>query len=122
MVMARVLIAEDNETDRLLMGTILEGAGHEAYLAADGEEALSLYMRTTIDVVVTDIMMARKDGVELIMALKALNPDTPIIAVSGEGPTGLGFARLAGAQEIMTKPIDPDVLVGAVAEATRAGE
>lgn len=101
------------------MGTILEGAGHEAYLAVDGEEALNVYMSTPIDVVVTDIMMARKDGVELIMALRALNPDTPIIAVSGEGPTGLGFAQLAGAQKIMTKPIDPEVLLGAVAAAAR---
>ena len=116
--MARILIAEDDAADRLLLGTILEEAGHELYYAADGEEALSLFARHRIDVVVTDIMMARKDGVELILALRKLDPDAAIIAVSGEGPAGLGFAQLAGAHKIMTKPIDQNTLIGAVQEVT----
>ncbi len=118
--MARILIAEDDDADRLYLGTILEEAGHEMYFAVDGEEALSVYVRNPIDVVVTDIMMARKDGVELILALRKLDPDAAIIAVSGEGQSGLDFAHMAGAQQTMTKPIDPEALVGAVEEVTNA--
>ena len=116
--MARILIVEDDAADRLLLGTILEEAGHELHYAVDGEEALSIYVRNHIDLVVTDIMMARKDGVELILALRKLNPDVSIIAVSGEGPAGLGFAQLAGAHKIMTKPIDQDTLIRAIREVT----
>jgi CheY-like chemotaxis protein len=117
--MAQILIAEDNDADRLLLGAVLEEAGHDLHFAEDGEEALTIYAKNPIDVVVTDIMMARKDGVELIMALRKLNPDVAIIAVSGKGRTGLGFAELAGAQKIMAKPVDRDELIRAVREMTR---
>ena len=117
--MAQILIAEDNDADRLLLGAALEEAGHDLHFAEDGEEALTIYAKNPIDVVVTDIMMARKDGVELIMALRKLNPDVAIIAVSGKGRTGLGFAELAGAQKIMAKPVDRDELIRAVREMTR---
>ena len=117
--MAQILIAEDNDADRLLLVAVLEEAGHELHFAEDGEEALTIYAKNPIDVVVTDIMMARKDGVELIMALRKLNPDVAIIAVSGKGRTALGFAELAGAQKIMAKPVDRDELIRAVREMTR---
>jgi CheY-like chemotaxis protein len=117
--MAQILIAEDNDADRLLLGAVLEEAGHDLHFAEDGEEALTIYAKNPIDVVVTDIMMARKDGVELIMVLRKLNPDVAIIAVSGKGRTGLGFAELAGAQKIMAKPVDRDELIRAVREMTR---
>ena len=117
--MAQILIAEDNDADRLLLGAALEEAGHDLHFAEDGEEALTIYAKNPIDVVVTDIMMARKDGVELIMALRKLNPDVAIIAVSGKGRTALGFAELAGAQKIMAKPVDRDELIRAVREMTR---
>ncbi len=80
--MARVLIAEDDDADRLLIETILEQAGHELYFAPNGEEALKLYLRHPIDVVVTDIQMPRGDGLELIEALKGLYPDASIVAIS----------------------------------------
>ncbi len=117
--MAQILIVEDDDADRLLLGAALEEAGHDLHFAEDGEEALTIYAKNPVDVVVTDIMMARKDGVELIMALRKLNPDLAIIAVSGKGPTGLGFAELAGAQKIMAKPVDRDELIRAVREMTR---
>ena len=117
--MARVLIAEDDEADRLLMRTILEGAGHELYFAANGEEALKLYLRHPIEVVVTDIQMPRGDGLELIAALKGLYPDASIVAVSGKDLAKLQMAQLAGARQILTKPIDREGLIKAVDEATR---
>ncbi len=117
--MARVLIAEDDETDRLLLKTILEQAGHELYFAPNGEEALKLYLRHPIDVVVTDIQMPRGDGLELIEALKGLYPDASIVAISGKSLPKLQMAQLAGARQILTKPIDGGLLLKAVEDATQ---
>ena len=115
--MAHVLIADDEETDRLLMQSILAAAGHELYLAQNGEEAMKLYLRHPIDVVVTDIMMPRGDGIELISALRGIDPDASIVAVSGQTPHKLQVAQLAGARHILTKPLTKEALVDAVEKA-----
>ncbi len=116
--MARVLIAEDDEGDRLLLKAILEEAGHELFFAVNGEEALKLYLRHPIEVVVTDIQMPRGDGIELIEAMKGLDPDASIVAISGQRPHKLQIAQLAGARITLTKPIDRVKLLEAVEEAT----
>ncbi len=64
--MAYVLIVDDDESDRMLMRSLLGNEGHELYLASNGEQAMRLYLRHPIDVVVTDIQMDRGDGIELI--------------------------------------------------------
>ena len=75
---ARVLIVDDEESDRLLQRTILERAGHEIFVAADGEEALREYEDNRIDVVVADLQMPRVHGFELIAALaRAMAPSDP---------------------------------------------
>lgn len=120
--MAHVLIVDDDETDRLLLKAILETGEHELYFASNGEEALKLYLRHPIDVVVTDIQMPRGDGIELITALRGLDPSAAIVAVSGQKPHKLDIAQMAGAEAILTKPINKDGLLHAVAEAAGSGE
>jgi CheY-like chemotaxis protein len=116
-IMAHVLIVDDDETDRLLMRTILGGAGHDLFFASNGEEALKLYLRHPIEVVVTDIQMPRGDGIELITALKGLDPEASIVAVSGQKPHKLQVAQLAGARVILPKPLTKDGLTNAVEKA-----
>ena len=82
---ARILIVDDDEADRIVLGTILERAGHQAYFAADGEEALSEYGGHAIDVVITDLQMPKVHGLELITVLRDLSPRPAIIAISGTG-------------------------------------
>ncbi len=115
--MATVLIADDDDADRLLMRTILGEAGHDLYLATNGEEAMKIYLRHPIDVVVTDIQMPRGDGIELISALKGMDPDASIVAVSGQTPHKLQIAQLAGARSILLKPLTKERLTEAVEEA-----
>jgi CheY-like chemotaxis protein len=119
--MACVLIVDDDESDLLLLKTILEGE-HELHIARNGEDALKLYLRHPIDVVVTDIQMPRGDGIELISALKGLDPDAAIVAVSGQKPHKLGIAQMAGATAILSKPLSPKMLLEAVSKATARGE
>ena len=99
------------------MGSIIEGTGHEVYYASDGKQALKLYMEKSIDVVVTDLHMSPVDGLKFIVALAALFPSAPIIAVSGKGPELLDEAKNRGARAALSKPVDPDELLEAIAKA-----
>lgn len=114
--MARVLIVDDDESDLLLLESMLE-EGHELHTAVNGEEALKVYLHQDIDVVVTDIQMPHGDGIELITAIKGLDSDAPIIAISGQKPHKLGIAQMAGATAILSKPVNPRLLRDAVAKA-----
>ncbi len=83
--MARILIVDDDEADRIVLGTILKRAGHETHFAADGDEALKEYRAQAIEIVVTDLQMPKVHGLELITLLRDLSPRPAIIAVSGTG-------------------------------------
>ena len=115
--MARVLIVDDDESARLFEASILETAGHDLIFAKNGEEALRAFLRKNPDVVITDLAMPYGDGLELIEALTGLNPDIPIIAVSGTGPSMLGTAQMIGARATLAKPVTPSGLLAAVEEA-----
>ena len=112
--MARILIVDDEESDRLLERTILERRGHEAFLAANGEEALRKYQLKGIDVVITDLQMPEVHGFELITVLRDFSPRPSIIAVSGTGPDQLLMANALGAKFTLSKPIDAEKLIAAV--------
>ena len=90
-------------------------------LSSDGGEALKIYAEKIIDVVITDLQMPHVDGLELIVALRALFPDAEIIAVSGKGPALLAAARSKGALVALSKPVDPHELLRAIAEAAPDG-
>ena len=119
--MARILIVEDEPTDQQLLRAMLEGAGHQIYLARGGEQAFKAYLNRDIDVVVTDLQMPGVDGLEFITSLLALFPDAPIIAVSGQGPTRLAQAKIEGASAALSKPVDKDELLEAVAKVVPSG-
>ena len=115
--MARVLIVEDEPTDLAIIKGIVELMGHEAHLASDGEGAFRKYLRKDIEVVITDIEMPRVDGLEFIEALLGLYPEAKIIAVSAGGPDRLHAARRAGATVLLSKPVAPEELGKALAQA-----
>lgn len=112
--MARILIVDDEASDRLIEETILTEAGHEVLSAADGEDALRRYLDSGIDVVVTDLQMPDVHGFELISILRSMQPGPPVIAVSGKGDLQLHMARELGASVTLKKPVDPERLLRAV--------
>jgi chemosensory pili system protein ChpA (sensor histidine kinase/response regulator) len=115
--MAKVLIVDDEEADRLLAQAILTRAGHETFFAHDGEEALRQYALKGIDVVVTDLQMPEVHGFELISVLRDFSSPPALVAVSGTGQFQLQMAEALGAKYTLTKPLDPELLVDAVSRA-----
>ena len=102
--MARILVAEDEEMVRYTLCGLLENAGHETIEASDGEEAIRRYREALPDLVITDIKMPKKDGLEVIQDLKADFPNAKIIAITGYEPETLPLAEELGASYTLTKP------------------
>jgi len=114
--MGRILIVDDEESDRLFERSILADEGHALYFAADGESALKIYRDHEIELVITDLHMPRLNGLRLIQELKELDADVAIIAVSGVAADQLDLATALGARRALFKPLDPHLLVETVAE------
>ena len=115
--MARILI-EDDADSRIALRRILERAGHTVLEATDGQEGIERYRTTPTELVITDILMPEREGLETIMALRREFPDVKIIAVSG-GIGPLDFLHVAarfGAQRTFAKPFDYRELLDAVQE------
>ncbi len=115
--MARILIVDDDEMERLLGRTILEGVGHELHFAKDGADAMRIFRTEDIDVVVTDLNMPRIAGLRLIREIREFDDRVPVVVVSGIEPSQLDLAHDLGAVETLFKPVDPQKLIDAVAKA-----
>jgi CheY-like chemotaxis protein len=119
---ATILLVEDDDGVRTILKKTLAAAGHDVEEAANGLLAMAAYRRQPRDLVITDLVMPEKDGLETIMELRRLDPSIRIIAVSGGGRTlGLGqlyleSARAIGAARILAKPFSSSALLTAVAE------
>jgi len=83
--LAYILVMEDERIIQTIIKRFLERAGHEVVIAGDGEEGIKLYKERPADLVLTDIIMPRKEGIETIRELKKMSPDIKIIAMSGGG-------------------------------------
>jgi DNA-binding NtrC family response regulator len=118
--MPRILIVDDEESDRLLVQAILTRAGYETVLAPTGEEAFRSFLDTGIDVVITDLQMPDVHGFELITILREFDPAPAVIAVSGTGAVQLHMAESLGARWTLQKPLNPELLLDAVERALAA--
>ena len=118
--MARILIIDDEPNLRSMLRRMLHLAGHQVSEAGNGAEGINLYERDPLDLVITDIFMPKKEGIETIIALHRADPDLPIIAISGGGRSGgmdfLCSAEKLGARHTLSKPFRGDQLLSAVSE------
>ncbi len=114
-----VLVVDDEKDIRILLSVILEEEGFKVYPAANGEDALDLYRRLEgeIDLVVTDMVMPKMGGKELVKRLKELNPALPIIAISGYA-SAFSFDSIKHLDRMvfLAKPVSKKDLVNAVRE------
>ncbi len=116
--MARILIIDDDVPLSKMLRQMLEREGYEVLEAADGAEGLKIYRQEPADLVITDLIMPEKEGIETIRELKKDFPDVKIIAMSGGGRIGpetyLDIAQKLGALQTLTKPLDRKELLEAV--------
>ncbi|MDD5229461.1 MAG: response regulator [Methylococcales bacterium] len=117
--MTKILIIDDEKSPRNLLQQILVRDGHEVVTAIDGVDGIDCFVKFDPELVITDMIMPNKNGVELIIELKQLNPDVAIIAMSGGSRTIDADFFLEGAehlsvQGILQKPFTRDQLREAV--------
>ena len=119
---ARILVADDEAAVRGFLREALEEAGYGVVEAANGKQALDEARAGRFDLVVTDLVMPKQEGIETIRALRKEMPAVGIIAITGkfEGPY-LQMVQLLGADAVLTKPISPDLLLAKVAEVLKRG-
>jgi DNA-binding response OmpR family regulator len=126
MRMKRILVIDDEVGIRRALRTVLELAGYEVREARNGQDAMRLWREEESDLVITDIHMPDKDGIETILELRALSPDLPIIAVSGSGEKKsrdlLQDAKLSGSIWTMDKPFGLTELLKRVSEVLEISE
>ena len=113
-----VLLVEDEQAIRKLLRTALERAGYEVMEASDGDEALRLAHGTGVGLLITDVVMPGKEGIELTRYFRKHFPQTKIIVVSGNEQY-LRVAQVLGADAVFTKPFQTADLLVTVARLLR---
>ena len=116
--MVRILLVDDDEALRTVLHRTLVNLGHEVIEACNGREALALHEHSPADIVLTDLIMPEKEGVETIMEFRKKHTAVRIIAMSGGGrdsPTGyLRVAKGLGADQVLQKPFTSKALAEAI--------
>jgi CheY-like chemotaxis protein len=122
--MARILVIEDDDMMRDVVTTALTLAGHIVFAAANGAEGVKQFRHEPADLVITDMVMPGRDGIETVIALRKEYDDVPIIAMSGlssHSPTYLQLAERLGARRTLAKPFPVSYLLKAVDEVIAEG-
>ena len=110
--MFHILVVDDDKNTRLLLKAVLESEGYTVYVAANGEEALTVMDQQHIDLVVLDIMMPKMDGYEFTKTLREAQNNLPILMVSAKQlPADKKKGFLVGTDDYMTKPIDEEEML-----------
>jgi len=114
----RILVIEDDQQLRRLIRTFLQFEGYEVVEAQDGLQGFEIFQTQPIDLVILDMIMPVKDGMETLMDLRVKSPDLGIIVMSGGDGTGpepyLEIATRLGASRILPKPFGRHGLIRAV--------
>jgi CheY-like chemotaxis protein len=114
----QILLVDDDDLSRGTIHQMLERAGHQVTSTDRGSEALQMFEARRPDLVVTDLIMPDTDGLELIQALRKLEPMVKILAISGGGRVNaneyLNVARKFGALAVLAKPFSNQELKDAI--------
>ena len=116
--MAHILIIDDDELIRITLHNILERAGYETTLATNGQDGLTKFNARPADLIILDMILPEKGGIEVFTEFRQAQPDVRIIAISG-GVWGKAIDTLQtlkdlGADHCLAKPIGRDELLEVV--------
>ncbi|MDI3503486.1 MAG: hypothetical protein PWP64_422 [Candidatus Cloacimonadota bacterium] len=116
--MAKILVIEDEQSFRNVLVKMLSKAGYDVRQAGDGNQALEVCAKFMPDLVLTDIIMPDKEGLETIQELLDINPELKIVAMSGGGKFGpdsyLPLAEKLGAKATLQKPFMREELINTI--------
>ncbi|MBK1695369.1 response regulator [Chromatium weissei] len=120
--MLNILIVDDEELFRVMLAEMVHREGYQARMAANGNEALHAISQQPPNLIITDILMPEKDGIELIAELSKRGSRIPIVAISGGRRTistefNLESACLMGVRATLPKPFTREALRRAIADA-----
>src|SRR6266849_7128197 len=105
---ARVLVVDDDASTREVFGELLERWGYEVEQTGDGHDALKLITERRPDVIISDLVMPKLDGLALTRALREESPDTPVIIITGKGTIDAAVEAVReGVFDFVEKPLDP---------------
>ncbi len=119
--MKKILVVDDESSVRYMIKEMIEPLGFEVVEAKNGIEAISICNDSSVDLIITDIVMPDKNGIDLIMAVRKQYPGLPVIAMSGGGGIAGNFdyleiAKLVGAKNILKKPFSSREICSLVEE------
>jgi DNA-binding NtrC family response regulator len=118
--MAKILVVDDDPQIIRMLEKLLKKEGHEVFSACDGMEAKDRWDENSPDLLITDIVMPQKEGLDLILEVQRERPDLKVIAISGgdriEPEYYLELAQIIGAYKTLVKPFNPKDLLKAVNE------
>ncbi len=121
----KILLIDDEPAVRQAIGRILRRAGYAVVLAENGDDGVQLFRSESPDLVITDMVMPKKTGIEVIREIRQLRPDAKVIAMSGGGRIAdvdfLDMAAQLGATEIIQKPFEMTTLLEAIARCLAVG-
>lgn len=122
--MTRVLVIDDNVDLRSILRLTLEANGFDVAVASEGAEGLEEMERSPADIVITDLFMPEKEGMETIFELRQRFPQVKIVAMSGGAPWPkatdyLAFAPDAGADAVLRKPFESSELIRIIRKIVR---
>ncbi len=115
--MARILVVDDDDVLLEIVAQILVEAGYSVVTASDGVEAAARFRVEAFDLIITDLVMPNREGIETIIELRKTSPQTPVIAMSGGVLGSTSYLKLAerlGARRTLRKPFNSAELLGAV--------
>ena len=116
--MAKILVVDDEQAIRKTLKEILEYEKHNVDLAKDGFEAVEKAKKNQYDLVLLDIKMPKMDGIEVLEELQKINPELPVVIITGHGTVDTAVEALKkGAYDFLEKPLDLNRLLVAVRNA-----
>jgi len=116
--MTRILVIDDDEEIRSLLRNLLERYDFEVDEAADGVTGVELFRENPANIVITDIFLPKKSGINVIRELRKEFPEVKIVAISGAGGGSLGMGSVVhiGADKYLQKPFHIDEIIQSVQE------
>jgi len=121
--MAKVLVIDDEANLRKVLAALLRRDGYDVTIAEDGEMGLAEFQKNGADAVITDLVMPKVGGMEVLRAVNATDPEVPVIIITAHGTVDSAVEAIKlGAFDYVTKPFDQSELSNVIAKAIRTHE